>query len=287
VADRRAQTTRPRRYAEALGYDEIHKVCSCGIHLGFKIPANVNEGIAILARPELQLRRVGKKRLSGNARCAAAVGFQTRESRYALFGTISIGERKVLVVTTHLSAPPHVPPGFEDELERLVSDGVLDTAQRDEIVEALERKRERNLDETRELLAQIKKYRSDLSASGEPLPVLLGGDFNTEPSTPSVVEVKNASFAMLAVGKDFLTWDPATNHENYAIGSSRKQPLPTFDILQVEELLDTRRTTARQIDHLFALGDLPLISSLMVLDRDLDGMFPSDHFGILAVLDVE
>ena len=41
-----------RRYARALGYDEIHKVTSCGIHLGklYKLPRNVNEGLAILAR---------------------------------------------------------------------------------------------------------------------------------------------------------------------------------------------------------------------------------------------
>jgi endonuclease/exonuclease/phosphatase family metal-dependent hydrolase len=275
-----------RRYAEALGYDEIHKVCSCGIHLGFKIPANVNEGLAILARPELRLRRVGKKRLSGNAKCAAAVGIQTNESRYALFGEISIGKSKLLVVTTHLSAPPHVPPGCEDEVEQLVSDGLLEPAQRDEILEILERKRERNLDETRILLAEIDKRRGQQSTSGVVVPVLLGGDFNTEPVTPSIDAIQDADFEILAVGQGFLTWDPSTNHVNYGIGSKRAQPLPTFDVARIEELLDTRRTIARQIDHLFAAGDLRLISSEMVLNRDLDGMFPSDHFGILAVLDV-
>ncbi|MEJ2085996.1 MAG: endonuclease/exonuclease/phosphatase family protein, partial [Acidobacteriota bacterium] len=88
-----------RKYATALGYDEIHKVTSCGLHLGalYKIPKNVNDGIAILAKPELQLRRVGKKRLSGNAKCTASWGFQTKESRYGLFGEIRVGGRKVLV----------------------------------------------------------------------------------------------------------------------------------------------------------------------------------------------
>ncbi|MGB5880208.1 MAG: endonuclease/exonuclease/phosphatase family protein, partial [Thermoanaerobaculia bacterium] len=96
-----------RKYAQALGYDEIHKVSSCGLHIGglYKIPRNMNEGIAILARPELGLKKIGKIRLSGNAKCTATYGFQTKESRYALFGEITVGGRNLLVATTHLSAP--------------------------------------------------------------------------------------------------------------------------------------------------------------------------------------
>ncbi len=98
-----SKTRFPGEDAE-LGYDEIHKVASCGIHLGkiLKIPRNVNEGIAILARAKLKLRRVGKKRLSGNASCSATWGFQTKESRYALFGEITVEGRRVLLATTHL-----------------------------------------------------------------------------------------------------------------------------------------------------------------------------------------
>ena len=123
-----SQPQSARRHAstlQALGYDEIHKVTSCGLHLGgiYKIPRNMNEGIAILARPELGLKRVGKKRLSGNATCTATYGFQTKESRYALFGEITVGGRSLLVATTHLSAPPFVLSDFEENLEGLVEEG--------------------------------------------------------------------------------------------------------------------------------------------------------------------
>ena len=64
---------------------------SCGIHLPpIKIPTNVNDGLAILARPGLDLRRVHTKRLSGDAVCTATFGFQTKESRYALLGEINV-----------------------------------------------------------------------------------------------------------------------------------------------------------------------------------------------------
>jgi endonuclease/exonuclease/phosphatase family metal-dependent hydrolase len=274
-----------RRYAEALGFDEIHKVTSCGIHLGgcIKIPSNVNEGLAILARPELGLRRVGTKRLSGDASCSATWGFQTKESRYVLFGEITLGGRKILLATTHFSAPPFVPPGFEDALERLVAGGNLQEEQRGEILEILEAKRARNLREAEKLLDRIDRRRRRLVGSGPLPPVVLGGDFNNTPETDSIAligsEMKN-----VAVGPDFLSWDPVTNHVNYGIGSRRAESLPTFDLAEVRELLALRGTTPRQIDFVFVSEGLAPVSTEMVMDRERDGIYPSDHFGILTVL---
>jgi endonuclease/exonuclease/phosphatase family metal-dependent hydrolase len=229
---------------------------------------------------------VGTKRLSGDAACTATFGWQTRESRYVLLGEIAVGGRKLLVATTHLSAPPWVPDGFEAELERLVRDGVVLPAQRDEILETLERKRARNLAETRALLEQIDKQRGRLAAGSALPPVILGGDFNTEPRTPSIALIEESGFRSTATGPGFLTWDPLLNHENMAIGSKRSPPLPTFDIPEVERLLEPRRTTPRQIDFIFVSDDLAPRSAQRVLDRELDGMYLSDHFGMFVTVDL-
>jgi endonuclease/exonuclease/phosphatase family metal-dependent hydrolase len=276
-------------YARALGYDEIHKVTSCGIHLGvlLKIPKNVNEGLTILARRGLDLRRVQTKRLSGNALCTATFGFQTKESRYLLLGEITVEGRRILLATTHLSSPPYVPPGFEGDLADLLAEGVLTGEQHAEIMDILESKRERNLDETRMLLAQIEKHRLKLSEDGRPIPVILGGDFNTEPETPSIAAVEAYGLRNVATGPDYLTWDPVKNHENHAIGSKRGWPLPTFGIEEVEALLEPRRTIARQIDYLFVSDRGKVVSSEMAMDRDRHGMFPSDHFALFAVIDID
>jgi endonuclease/exonuclease/phosphatase family metal-dependent hydrolase len=277
-----------RKYARALEYDEIHKVTSCGFHLPpIKIPRNVNDGLAILARPGLGLRRVQTKRLSGNAKCSATFGVQTKESSYVLLGQVTVEGRSVLLATTHLSSPPYMPPGFEAGLERLVADGVLTEPQRDEIVGVLERKHARNLSETHMLLSQIEKYLGKLSEDGRPVPVILGGDFNTEPETASIAAVVDSGLRMVAGDADYLTWDPVKNHENFAIGSRRGWPVPTFDLEEVEELLAPRRTTARQIDYLFVSEQGQVVSSEMTMNRDLDGMFPSDHFAISAVIELE
>ena len=42
------------------------------------------------------------------------------------------------------------------------------------------------------------------------------------------------------------------------------------------------RFLPRQIDHLFGSEGIEPVSGEMVLDRALDGMYPSDHFGLLA-----
>ncbi len=272
-----------RWYAEQLGYDEIHKVTSCGLHLGgiYKIPKNMNEGLAILAKPKLGLRRVGKKRLSGNATCSATWGFQTKESRYALFGEITVNGKKVLVTTAHLFSAPFVLPSFDEDLEKLVEQGVLEPGQRDEILAARAQKVARAKGEAKLLVQEIEKRRARL---GPNTPAILGGDFNAEPDAPGIAAIKAAGFLEAGTGPDFHTWDPVTNEVNYGIGSKRHDPLPTFDKPEVQELLSYRHTTPRQIDHIFVSPDFEVVAAAMVLDQDKDGIYPSDHFGILAVL---
>jgi endonuclease/exonuclease/phosphatase family metal-dependent hydrolase len=272
-----------RWYAEQLGYDEIHKVTSCGLHLGaiYKIPKNVNEGLAILAKPELGLRRVGKKRLSGNAKCSATWGLQTKESRYALFGEITVAGRKVLLVTTHLYSAPFVLSSFEADLEQLVETLTLEPEQRDEILAERERKRKRVTAEANLLLREIERHRARLGAG---VPVILGGDFNAEPDTPAILAVRTAGYLEAGTGPEFHTWDPVTNEINYGIGTRRHDPLPTFGKPEVQELLAHRDTTPRQIDHLFVSPEFEVVSARMVLDQERDGMYLSDHFAILATV---
>ncbi|MEJ2084974.1 MAG: endonuclease/exonuclease/phosphatase family protein, partial [Acidobacteriota bacterium] len=277
-----------RKYATALGYDEIHKVTSCGLHLGalYKIPKNVNDGIAILAKPELQLRRIGKKRLSGNAKCTASWGFQTKESRYGLFGEIRVGGRKVLVATTHLSSPAFVLPDFDQQLATLVADGTLTQEQQDEIQAARQAKSDRNLSETQAMMSQMARRASRIGGDTGPAPILFGGDFNAEPDTPGIQAVHAAGYDEAGTGPDFHTWDPVTNQVNYAIGTRRHDPLPTFGKEQVEALLEHRSTTPRQIDHLFVKNGFEVVSAEMVLNHAKDGMYPSDHFGLLATVEL-
>lgn len=55
------------RLADSLSFDEIHHVCNGGIKPAFfGIPVNFKEGIAILARPSLNLEKFDVWKLSGS-----------------------------------------------------------------------------------------------------------------------------------------------------------------------------------------------------------------------------
>jgi endonuclease/exonuclease/phosphatase family metal-dependent hydrolase len=176
---------------------------------------------------------------------------------------------------------------FEEKLEGLVEERTLDEAQRDEILAQLERKRQRNLAEAEGLLAQIEKRRGERKNPGRVRSVVFGGDFNTAPGTPAIEAISAAGYSSVTRGSELLTWNPVRNESNYLIGSKRAAPLPTFDLPQIEELLAVRRTTARQIDHIFVSEGLALESAEMVLDREVDEKLLSDHFALLAVLRLE
>ena len=274
-----------RRYARELGYDEIHKVTSCGVHLGvlYKIPRNVNDGLAILARPGLDLRPMGHARLSGNARCAASWGFQTRESRYALFGAIRAAGRDVLLATAHLSAPPFVPEGFAARLTELVGQDRLTVNQEHEIAGVLEVARERNHGEAQSLLAQIDR-RLERMARGDNTPVVLGGDLNSLPDEASVRALESSGYRNAGRGPGFHTWDPVTNRLNCEIASQRSVPVPTFGLAEIEELLAARSSTPRQIDYVFTSGIQGPVDAERVLDKPVEGLYLSDHFGILVTV---
>ena len=96
--------------------------------------------------------------------------------------------------------------------------------------------------------------------------------------------VLEAGFTDVASGPDFLTWDPVTNAENYSIGTRRHYSLPTFGKPEVEAMLDQRHDTPRQIDHIFITQQIEVESAKMVMNQPKDGIYPSDHFAILATL---
>ena len=275
-----------RRYARALGYDEIHKVTSCGLHLGklYKIPRNVNEGLAILAKPELGLRRAGVKRLSGNAWCTASFGFQTRESRFALFGEIRVDGRPVLLVSTHLFSPAFMPPGFRDDLERLVEGGVVEPEHASEITELLDARSARNVREIDLLLREIERHRKRIGSPGAPAPVILGGDLNTEPATPGVARLHEGGLESATAGREIETWDPEVNQVNYETGTKKSDPFDTRGVAELIELLEPRSSIARQIDYLFVSPDLSVAAAGRALDRPRDEIYPSDHFALLATV---
>jgi endonuclease/exonuclease/phosphatase family metal-dependent hydrolase len=271
-----------RRYARELGYEEIHRVVNCGVRLGpIGVPRNLHEGLAILARPGLGLRKVAAVRLSGNGRCGSLGGLQTTESRGALVGEIRWRGRRVLLVTTHLSHPPSVSPGFAAALGALLDRGALDGQQLGEILGTLEGRRGRNRQEALRLARFVEALRRERGGKEE-LPVILGGDLNADPRSPTLETFERAGLFAVEGTVPLPTWDPLRNGTNQSLGALSTPPLPTFGLPEVAALLDARLETPRQIDHLLLTSELEAVRVELVLDQEDEGILPSDHFGLLA-----
>ena len=267
-----------RRYAVALGHDEVHKVDSCGIRIGgCGVPTNVRSGLAILARPGLGLRRLGASRLSGSGLCSDVAGFQLAESRYALFAEITLGESPVLLVNVHLHNAPRSTRS-DPRLAELVSEGTLTVEEAARVAERIERRVKRQEREVEALLAAIDRRAARARYAG----IVLAGDLNAEPGAEAFDALVRHGFrpAFETGSPPAPTYDPSANADNAALAAPKRSPYPTFGLSALADLYAAERARPRRIDHVLVRGCLEASETARVLDRPEDGLFPSDHFGI-------
>src|SRR4030095_13400369 len=146
---------------------------------GLAVVPGLNNGLAVLAKTPLKVRKVEGLKLSGGfGRCDDYMGFQTGELRYAL---IAEGEnpntrRKLLTVSLHLHSGIERNAFFIRKIDEAVQAGKARREDFEAIVAVMEQDQERRLDEIRLLVREIQR----LYDKGSYLGVLVGGDFNFE-----------------------------------------------------------------------------------------------------------
>jgi endonuclease/exonuclease/phosphatase family metal-dependent hydrolase len=268
-----------RFYAVALGYDEVHKVDSCGIRIGrCGVPSNVRSGLAILARPALGLERLGAQRLSGSGMCSDLAGLQLSESRYALFARITLAGSRLLLVNVHLHNVPGDPIRSDPRLAELVRAGELEVEDAARVVARIERRARRQEREVEALIAAIEKRARGSDYSG----IVVAGDLNAEPGSPTLEALARHGFRPALEPIPTPSYDPRVNSENATLAVPQRGPYPTFGSPALARLFADEQNRPRRIDHVLVRGDLDLRDTERALDRPRDGLFPSDHFGIRA-----
>ncbi len=275
------------RLARDLGFSHCHQVCIGGIKLGpFGIPANCKEGNAILARKSLRLQKLEDWKLSGSfGLFGDALTVHFDQAIFAMWARIFVDDRPIHLVNVHLVA---VPPGGEPSLaadwEAVRRQENMTEKEYRQALQQWRRNESRQKIEMRRLVAHLRK----LSPA---IPLIVGGDFNIPDTSPAIGEFRAAA----GLGDTFRpekdakknSWDAGENRN--ALFSSRLTdrlgaPLHGYELLTA--LYDSR---SRRIDYLFHSRHFPAADvrkAGIVLDRELDGAQPSDHFGVMAELEI-
>jgi len=277
-----------------LDYDQVHQVDACGLRIapGLAIVPGLNNGLAILARTPLQLRKVGSIKLSGSfGACRDYAGFQLGELRYALLAEIVAPGMELphLVATMHLHSGIERDARMLHDLMEAHKEGLLHHY--DHLTAALTMDQQRRTMELHALLDAIDQQQLHQRYAG----IIFGGDLNFEAGSPEYQELERAGFtdsARLAVGMPMWnTYDPSKNvlaaHEEELLPAELVDAIAeetASDRNEVVKLYRRSIAKARRIDFLFSTSFMPtacLTQQLIGEPTPMRSAFGSDHYGLL------
>lgn len=286
-----------KRYG--LQYAEVHQVDACGIRVapGLAVVPGLNNGVAVLAKAPLRVRKVKGLKLSGGfGACGDVMGLQTGELRYALIAEVKNPDtgRKLLAVSLHLHSGLERNAFFIHKIDEAVAQGKGRREDFEGIVAAMEQDQERRLDEIRLLVKELEK----LQADGTSLGAIIGGDFNFEPDDPEYLELERAglrdTYMIASSDSDVHSLDPqrnviagqGTREVPSALRDAMKR-LPESQQRQIVEAYQKGVSQARRVDFLFLMrkpSDGPkgcLRQELFGQPGTVSAQPGSDHFGVL------
>jgi len=283
-----------------LDYRAVHQVDACGVRVapGLAVVPGLNNGLAVLARAPLLLRKVEGLKLSGGfGRCDDYMGFQTGELRYALIAEVENPNtgRKLLTVSLHLHSGIERNAFFIEKINDAVQQGKGRREDFEAIVAAMEQDQQRRLDEIRLLVKEIQK----LYKVGTYLGVIVGGDFNFEPDDPEYRELEQAglkdAFSMARPETEVYSLDPQRNmiagQGLREVPSALRAAMKRLPESQQQKILEGYQkgiSQARRVDFLFLMRK-PSDSATGCFKEELFGQSDeslsapgSDHYGVLV-----
>jgi len=282
-----------------LQYAEVHQVDACGVRLapGLAVVPGLNNGLAVLAKAPLRLRKLKGLKLSGGfGGCRDFVGIQTGELRYALIAEIENPDtgKKLLAVSLHLHSGIERDAFFVQKINEAVEQGNVRREDIEGIVAAMEQDQERRLDEIRLLVEEMQK----LQTEGIYLGIIIGGDFNFEPGDPEYRELERAglrdTYMIASPDSDVYSLDPQRNliasEGVREVPSAFREAISRLPDSQQQKILEGYRkgiSQARRVDFLFLMNK-PSDSPKGCLRQELFGRPAtistqpgSDHYGVL------
>jgi len=279
---------RSKRIARALGYDRVFQVDNAGIKIGgFGLPTNLCSGLAIVAKKDLGLEKLGGRKLSGSlGRCSRLFSFQYDEFRYLLAAAVTIEGRRVLLLNTHLHHGLEVTPEIEQALDDLVAGGQVTRERADEVIAVTNRASERRCGE----LARAVAFAKGLGL--RKMPTLFAGDFNATPGAPELVRLIDiVGFQSVTCDDDpdelLLTWDAQRNPNTGFVAGFK--PVNEFESFIMGHLKPIVLGQSRRLDYVFHHGldgFMEVREAALFGDEPAGDLLCSDHFGLYAVFEI-
>ncbi len=291
-------TRAPKLRAYIEGQVEFHPDLVGAKFLGVGVPINLNSGQAILSGRKWPLKGLGAFSLDSDRSgfVSKMASWQVREQRYALFAeSIFPGVGRVLLVNTHLHH------GLEDtlelrlELEALIKELGLSENVHDELILRLQKGNERRLREWEVLQNQIERHSARASA------VVMAGDFNASPTVKGglIEKITDAGFKDLwswaRPSEPGFTFDGVANEANHRLQDDFPSTMTWDDLTfdngireKLAALVKKHEARQRRIDYVFVRANSSLKSvQAELIGKPVDGLAPSDHFGVLVDIDFE
>jgi len=291
---------RAERYVtalEALGlrYRVVYQVDACGVRLSGEkaLFPELNNGLAILAREELELKKIMGLQLSGDlGNCKTSSGFQLRELRYGLIADIGLpGSReRYLLASTHLHSGFETGGQFMGMLADLYREGRF--REYPTFKWEIEQSRLRRIGELNVLIRMLNKLKRERGYAG----IIIAGDLNFEQDFPEYEEVRLLQFTDTTLlggqGRELYTADPIRNgwirmEEGAAIPQSLLDAIAPEDASVRDRIVAAYRDEMRRprrIDYILVDAippDYCLRQTLFGLEKDEKGFPASDHYGVL------
>jgi endonuclease/exonuclease/phosphatase family metal-dependent hydrolase len=260
-----------RDLAAELGFGFLWHVGVGGLRAGpVGLPSNLREGDVLLARRELGLQSAGRRQLSGGP-VGNFFTAHLSDATQVVAGKVRVGGRDVYVFCTHWHASAFPTPGYRIELERRRTSGGLSAKEGERAWAEAVDGRQWRMGEARRTLEFVERVAGDR-------PTVLLGDFNALAESDEIGLLLKAGFvdAFAAVGAGpGITWDEDRN------ANIRIQRIAEPDTIAEDP-------ATKRIDYVFVRGaGITVRSAAVVLDRAVDGVFPSDHYGVFAELEVK
>lgn len=270
-----------RRIGRALGYEDVCGVSNAGLRLfgyGFPFGVKTGEGLTILARPGLGLRSLGGKNLSGFGLTHGHLSLQPVQKRCGLAAEITVEGKAVVVVTAHVRYEFATTADLDRAWHELRDAGKV----QGEVPNRLRAAVASEIATREGELATLEDWCARLETRA---PFVLAADMNLDDEAPalvSFVERLRLTSVLVAAGDGRRTWDPGNPNVAASAAYEHVDGVPKTP---GELVVAQHDRWPQRPDHVFlgpTLAGGDIVEARVVLDRPVDGIVPSDHYGILA-----